>query len=407
MLDSAYGRITGEMERQYQSPMGTPTKPRGISKNIRWCERKETMAIKPLYEGLKDQFCGRCKSYYNIRVCPNELFNGNSTAEIRECCAFIEKHFTAGCKNEALNFSFKEDYRTSNRVIHMTSLYLLGLKLKVLLEGSIHDEFDTNISGDKEWYDFKYTWFLTCLYHDTASCIEESNIDFECLPNIEMSPYTTPVRKNDPGLSIAFRGSNDLARNYYEYRKSCSSVDHGIVGGYLLFDKLVCNFKNTIQNCNWDSGFMVKKGVLWRAEHIDHFRYIADAIICHNMWTVQETDTKGVEKYKKYHLDDLIIKNDDDKISLKKYSLQFMLCLIDTIEPVKRFEQLSAREVLENVSIELSGSRIRIAWTEKIRQQSEFWKWMENISTVKDWMQVDVSPCRQEGEWCYVTINIR
>lgn len=74
---------------------------------------------------------------------------------------------------------------------------------------------------------------------------------------------------------------------------------------------------------------------------------------------------------------------------------------------VKRFKKLTAREVLENVSIEQIGRQIRVEWTDKIEQQPEFLKWMKNITTAKDWMLVDVSTCKQKEDWCYVTIDCK
>ena len=369
------------------------------------------MTTKSLYDEYKDRFCGRCKSYYNISICPDELFSGEHSAEIKACHAFIEKHFKDGRKKDALNFSFKNDYAVNERSAHMVSLYLLGLKLKVLFKDSIEKEFNNNITGDKSWYDFRYTWFLTCLYHDTASCVEAGNDNWTNNAGLLKSPYTTPIRYNDPLKSIAFRGSDDLAGKYFEYRKSSGKFDHGIAGGYLLFNRLIDSFQNATKDYDIEQGPMVKNGLKWRKEHIDHFRYIADAIICHNMWAVPSTDVAGVEKYKKYNLGKLIIDRNnilDQRLSKDNFPLQFMLCLLDTIEPVKRFAHLTAREVIENISIDGScKQQIQIAWNNRIKQEPEFWKWMENIFNMKDWMQVDVSLCRQKGEWCYVTIDFR
>lgn len=367
--------------------------------------------IQNLYSEYEDSFCGRCKSYYNLRICPHRLFCGDRAAEITECCAFIEKHFTDGCKVEALCFPFKNDYRISNRAVHMVSLYLLGLKLKDLFEDSIKKEFKNNITGEKDWYDFKYTWFLTCLYHDTASCVEEKNADWTNNADLIISPYTTSIRCSDPGLSIKFRGSNALARNYFNYRKSDGKCEHGIIGGFLLFNRLIDSFQKATKDHDIEKGEIAKNGLQWRKEHIDHFRYIADAIICHNMWTVQSTDTDGVKKYKEHHLEKLIIdskSSHDQRLSINDYPLQFMLCLLDTIEPTKRFSHLTAGSTLENVSIwSTDNHQLRIAWSNRLKQESQFPGWLKSIYGIKDWMQVDISMSRQMEEWCYVTVDFR
>lgn len=365
--------------------------------------------IQNLYSEYEDSFCGKCKSYYNLRICPHRLFCGDLANETKECCAFIKKHFADGRKMEALCFPFKKEYNFNNRAVHMVSLYLLGLKLKDLFEGSIKNEFSKNITGEKDWYDFKYTWFLTCLYHDTASCVEDKKADWTNKANLNISPYTTSIRCNDPGLSIKFRGSDALARNYFNYRKSNGQCEHGVVGGFLLFNRLIDSFWEETKDCDVEKNPIVKNGLQWRKEHIDHFRYIADAIICHNMWTVQSTDTDGVKKYKEYHLEKLIIdpqSGHDQRLSINDYPLQFMLCLLDTIEPIKRFLPLAAKSTLENVSIWKIGNRqIGVAWNNRLKQEPKFQKWMESIYSMEDWMQVDISPCRQRGEWCDVTID--
>jgi len=207
------------------------------------------------------------------------------------------------------------------------------------------------------------------------------------------------------------RFSKKLVKNYCHYRISSGKQDHGIYGGILLYDKLVKNFNSKTKGHDWKlQTDYVYEGLCWRREHLDHFAYVADAIICHNIWTVCSNDTESVKNYKKYHLDELIIdpsSTPEKRLSIEESPLQFMLCLLDTIEPVKRFSRLSAYEVLENISIKVTGDKsIRIAWNEIIKKESSFWDWMKNISGLKDWMLVDISQCQQEDDWCFVTINI-
>lgn len=350
-------------------------------------------------------------SYYSVEIIPANLFSISGDEAHANCEKFISDHFLFGSKESVLDTPFRAKYKDRGKHEHTVSLYLIGLLFQGLFLPMIKEDLKAIGINDADWYrdrDFMYTWYLSCLYHDAASCVEK--IEDQIFPCCNYCivrgamPYTGRTIFNRKRS----RYSMETIKKYCHYRICGGARDHGIHGGTLLYKKLTQNFRQKTRYHSWSDEPVCTIGELeWRREHLDHFRYIADAIICHNMWTVQETDTKGVENYKKYHLDELIVHSDADKLSIKEYPLQFMLCLLDTIEPVKRFEQLTARGVLENISIEPSGSRIRIAWTEKIKQQPEFWKWMENISNMKNWMQVDVSPCRQEGEWCYVTIDIR
>lgn len=362
---------------------------------------------------LWDSYKGLSQSYYDIDIKSEDLFGEDAK---RKCYDFIHDHFVHGCKESVFDISFLKEHQTEGKHLHTVALYLMGLLMRNVFFPKIKDDLCEKGINAADWYaerEFMYTWYLTCLYHDAASCVEEIKGNQlpcckDCIFKMK-TPYShKPLFANSP----VRRFSKALAKNYCRYRMSDGKQDHGIYGGILLFDRLVKNFKEETSGHDWASEPEFKDiGRSWRLEHLDHYAYVADAIICHNMWTVQASDTEGVNKYKENHLDALIIKKCEDKLSPEKYPLHFMLCLLDTIEPVKRFSKLSARKVLKNVSIEIVESEdmngIRIAWSDEIKQQPEFWTWMKNISSMKDWMQVNVSPCRREGEWCSVTIDFR
>ncbi len=65
------------------------------------------------------------------------------------------------------------------RSVHMVSLYLLGYALAESFDKDLKKYFSKYIKSLNNkitsWYDFRYTWFLTALFHDIASCKE--NID--------------------------------------------------------------------------------------------------------------------------------------------------------------------------------------------------------------------------------------
>ena len=70
-----------------------------------------------------------------------------------------------------------EDIKTlseSIRSVHMVSLYLLGYSLYQCFEDDLNKYFMQYIgkSDRGEEYDFRYTWFLTALFHDITSCKE-------------------------------------------------------------------------------------------------------------------------------------------------------------------------------------------------------------------------------------------
>jgi hypothetical protein len=337
-------------------------------------------------------------SYYDVSINAYELFCNKNACE-----SFIHKHFLAGHKSIVLDIDFAEQYKQQGKHEHTVALYLLGLHLQKLFEPETKAYFEKYVPKVEDWYepkDFMYFWYLTCLYHDVASCVERKPHDCNMCCGHCPKKYFPHMQGKQ---TIPY--SKNTVINYCCYRKDNGKQDHGIYGSIILRQKLYKNFQDVTAGKTLP--YTDKYGLVWREEQKDIFDCVAGTIICHNMWTVNASDAREAAQYHELGLDELIISKEEDKLSFKKYPFQFMLCLLDTIEPVKRFKKMSAREVLENVSIEAENDEITIAWTDKMKKQADFWDWMKNISTMKDWMQVDVSSCEREGEWCYVTVTIR
>ena len=295
-----------------------------------------------------------CNSYYGIPIEPENLFEQGHEQD--HCEAFIRTHFEKGCKGEALNFreTWEKRYKAEGKHVHAVSLYIMGLCFKDIICKKIKTKMK-EILGDEvtSWYEFRYTWFLTCLFHDAASCIEmgweEGNQgDLQSairMLGIQKTPYTYRPIKKDARLT---RYDEETIKSYFKYLKGERGrlhTEHGIIAGYKLFDSLYRNFCRVTEGKQFVAGVYTEKetGLRWRKSHLDHFAYISDAIICHNLWTVTDgnnsKDKKEVKKYRENGLGDLIIpagsNENDKKLSLSAYPLQFMLCLLDTIEPVK------------------------------------------------------------------------
>lgn len=355
-------------------------------------------------------------SYYGISIEASDCIRNNF--QKKDCLVFIQNHFEGGNKAEALNFPFQKEFENNGKHQHTVALYFLGLHLYDMFNEKLQEKLRTLILIDEldNWYDFKYTWFLTCLYHDTASCIEnlhrgsflpeqKKTLDYYLGKfDIRHTPYNhIPLRK---GASLV-RFSELLVKNYFYYRMDRGVLDHGIIGGYYLFDRLYKNFREQTKNNALNvRESVIRNGLSYRIEHLDHFAYIADAIICHNLWCAYEP--KIIETYKEYGLDPLIIGEDsvnnnwghvqNKKLNVKDYTLQFLLCLLDSIEPVKRFTgkddcSVSAYNVLNKVSIEKAeDSAIKIEWCPclKIQNSRGFTTWMNSIKELDKWMDVTV-----------------
>lgn len=350
--------------------------------------------MKTLYEAFRKLK----SSYYDIKIDVDTLFEANN-AGIR-CSELIRKHFEKGNKKGIFHLPDKCSYEHSiyGKPIHTVSLYLLGLLLKRRFNSILRTELSKHFDIS-EWYNYEYTWYLTCLYHDELNFLEHKN-----RYNDEIYDVSDSELLNGNYTFIRFK--KDIYINYLKYRKASKTSEHGIVAGVDLFKRLYNSFDTETAGHDWITNKVYKKNNLtWRKEHLPHFAYICDAICCHNIWLVNEKDDKMRNIYIDANLEELIIRSNSDKLQLEQYPLQFLLCLLDTIEPIKKFGDLEPIEVFKNIFIEVkTNGSITIGWTNVIKKQSNFFKWLDSIYSLNDWMGVNVCTCYHEDDKCFINI---
>ena len=137
-----------------------------------------------------------------------------------------------------------------------------------------------------------------------------------------------------------------------------------------------------------------------------HFAYIADAVCCHNIWLVNANDKEKSVIYTNNGLGILVVHKEEDKLQLSEYPLQYLLCLLDTIEPTKRFRNLDAKAILENVYIQKQENSIKIGWTSLIKSQPEFFRWYSSIMTLSEWMGIIVGSCFHKDDLCCLELKL-
>ena len=374
--------------------------------------------------------------YYETGRNPKNPFEENFN-KASVSLEFIKKYFEISKKDKVLELMFKEDFNNRGKHQHTVALFFLGNLLKRSIDCQLKRFLGQNVKNilgkqritsennlelnantcNDGWYDFLYTWFLTCLYHDTASAIEEKAYQNQCMEFfLGANNVSHNLFQHKPILPYAklFTYSEKLVRNYFNYRIDFGkSVDHGILGGFIMYDRLKKNYDiawreflnnedNSINNCY---EFFVYKERNWRIEHLDHFAIIADSIIAHNIWFSDDE-----KLYKHYGLNPLI-KSNKNRIKLECRPLLFFLGMLDTIEPVKFFteeskDKIKPVEVLENISIDLEGNNIiNIEINNDFACECMREKWFEKIKSMKDWLNVSV--CEKGSNFCNLTITIK
>lgn len=351
-------------------------------------------------ETLFDFYSRNTESYYGIEYSPKKLFPIEEN-DTMACRSFIHKHYEMGLKAGIVETPERWDHSSGDRSVHSTSLYLFGKNAMPLFSEFLSDRIEE--LGDNE-RDVYYVWYLTALYHDMATVIENTGFctgkkqdDKTALRalkelDIKYSPYQAfPHQIRE----VPIRFTENTIKNYYRYRASANKYEHGIIAGYLFFDRFVKNFDMHTMGTNWPKEKVCfsenpeGRILSWRRENVMDAAYAADAIICHNLWMAGKD--KEAE-YKRYHLSKLLYeKHPENKLSVSKFPLQYMLCFIDTIEPTKRFESLTAYKVLTGISIELEKEGLILYWQKNLEDRNkEFDGWLKNIRGMNTWMNITV-----------------
>ena len=325
--------------------------------------------------------------YYNELHFPDNPFDDETVRK-----TFIRDYFKTGRKDNILDEKISVD---ELRDIHSISTFFLGILLKPICKKQELERLAP---------DFRYLWFITCLYHDYGYFIEnEKSKHLPQKTSLGKLLSILGIKHNLLNTKIDLLGASvqqpkqaiypvETIRKYYDFcrRKYCF-INHGIVGGLLLYDKLIKNFKENlkealISNPNLNPNSFFHKGLHWSTSHKDFYKFAAISIISHNIWLAHKADSKKI--YKDNGLDCLIIDDQDQRISCEANPLMFLLLLADTIEPIKFFFQYKHSCILEKLNIEINTeNEIIISVIDNCLQ---FKSWFDKIKDLENWTKVSV-----------------
>lgn len=228
--------------------------------------------------------------------------------------------------------------------------------------------------------------FIT--YKNTSKKNQLSNYDYERINN----DFSIMVRY-DNGKKATMKKSNfykNTIEKYYGYRTNEMGVfDHGILGGYMLFDRLVKKYINKMANVTNKTDFSANKRQ-YLIEQIPLFAYMADCIVSHNIFFPNFGDE---DLYKEYGLDELVKYTKPVKFNFNP--VLFLLYLVDSIDPIKYFEQngkLDYIDILKSIDIVFLNSN-----TFKLSREffsridiTTFNNYIKRIEGLKTWLGIDV-----------------
>lgn len=302
----------------------------------------------------------------------------------------------------------KYDFRIKHVLFSFGLGFLLSkfCNLKQIIEEQYRNTYESEDS-------FTYVWLTVCLYHDFGYFIGPQYVLNETLGsilvdyNIFSAPYCTS------------RYSEWLYRAYYDrkyqeqkwskndYDLSCCEEvgDHGILGGYLLFQRLCASEENPIPLKSKNSLVQAifeqdrKYPIHYHQERIPLYQDICFRIMEHNIWKQDKSLPSGdfFQEIDTDHFQDIGLGE----------PLLFLLCLVDTIEMTKRFCRYSdsstekehfifPKTLGSKISVWISYDAITIDYQEldKAIQQNKYLpsieSWLQSVTGLSDWVQVDV-----------------
>ena len=336
-------------------------------KNLRDCYEE-------IIEGKK--WCYYTSDYPNLSI--ETLKNEDESYE------FIKEYFKCGGKEQVFCFEIIQEHeeKVKRRAPHIISTFLLGF--------IVADSFGINadsfgINADEDERKFKYLWFLTFLYHDIGYVYEEEST-YEHLCALQTGGLY--AAKKICGIEYI---SNDefstyckeYVNIYLSHRARCTygkkgKIDHGIVGGLMLYDRLRKNYESAKQKADLagtESGFYYN-GLFFSEGHFKYYAEAADAIIAHNIWKSTLDNYLEIEQYMKLNATNI------PNITIDK-KMAFVLAIADTLEPLKRTNNM---DVLDE--IEFESTKIKNGFNIFIPQKYE--TIFEGVRGLSSWVNVDV-----------------
>ena len=294
---------------------------------------------------LVDYYNAMRMYYYDEKEDTSVLFESNNA----------NKYINSLFANERKDPDIKKclDKITDFRAKHTVSAFFLGLSVRKMLHLDTRDW--KRLPGDSKSAagSFRLFWTWICMFHDIGYSYEEPTTEEKKTEYAELKTIEDFVKHENIKYSLLnYSNHKDLIHHYYEYRMSQNKLDHGIVGALLLFDALM----ELANNSSYTGIYSEIK------DYQEFYTRICDAIARHNMWRATPVEE---ELYRSYNLWELIPNADmSHKIYYRDNTLEFLLALVDTIDPLKAFyqnkrykEPVEVAQILKNVSFRFFRSQ--------------------------------------------------
>lgn len=308
-----------------------------------------------------------------------------------------------------------EDFRTpeeasdiydfaKTRARHSAITFLMGLVFKRFSGGFfVHEKTaeNTRHADSKRYGELLKSWLITSLYHDKAyysEHLKNGKINYRKTFKYFLLTDEYTDDRLESVVNFSNRYPNVLAHTYdhilsYDsYARSyhannndgAEKVDHGILGGIMVFNDLV---RKSLRTTKFDGELpMIKACCLTIAQH--------------NIFK------SGSIESDKFYPSDLsyLYHNSNFRIG-KNTPLLLFLCLVDTLECIKRFSKgenektsLQTKTVLSSILVTVAEDEIRIDYSrlhKKIAEKNNadfhrtYERYLKGVLSLNEWTCID------------------
>ena len=322
--------------------------------------------MKSIYEHIDELPIDQWHYYFGI---DNVFEKAKPFVETSNYSDFVLNYFLQGGKVkifELCNIN-PDELRLPN---HICSVFFLGILLYNKTDFQKKYKLERNAPG---YSTFPFIWFLIALFHDNAYQMEDENQLQEI--------YTINDLINKFHIEHSLIGRNfskckellSSRDSYFLFRKkNWNVVDHGILGGMLLFDRLVKIRRE----------HKTKEGSLfWGKKLENHYETAANAISIHNIWLQPE------QTCREFNLETLI---NFKPIKFKEFPLFYILGIVDTIEPLKTYkdDNVSDIDIFRSIDFDFGKNSFKVS--EKSNSKIDFSKLIYKTKYLKGWLDIDI-----------------
>lgn len=292
---------------------------------------------------------------------------------------FIKRYYRLSGKDEVLQ-QFGPGMLYDERAFHTNSVFFFGILIR---ENTILKTHLLNARRSKLNYPlFPLLWFLSVLFHDFAMEIEDNPQNHLMLHDLEglLAHYHIEHNILDKAPDGADEKLHVLISLYFRHRSKKGKVDHGILAGIYLYDRLVKIRREKSKKQN--------EPLKWHHSLEKRYAQAAAAVACHNMWTLPPRH-KDVKAYIESGLQ-YLVQPQFREISLSNFPLLFLFGIVDTIDPVKLYmrDGYNVSEILSNINVSFTKRAIRLE--NRMNSPLIFSKLTTKATDLIGWMAVEV-----------------